>query len=285
MYAIAGVTGHTGSVVVEALLAAGKPVRVIVRDAAKGASWKARGADVAVASLDDRVALAAALKGVEGAYLLIPPNGWTETNIPAGRARYTAAILGAVQDARPGHVVLLSSVGAQLPNGTGPIQYIRPIEEGLRASGVPSTFLRAAAFMENWGGQLRGAIDGGALYHALAARVPQVATTDIGRIAARLLLEGAPAKTRIVNLAGPEDYTLDDVAGAIGKIAGKPVKAVTVPVSAMVESFVGMGASRELGEMYGELTVAMNEGRLQWEGDAPLRGTVTLEQRLRELLG
>ena len=149
MYAIAGVSGHTGSVVANTLLAAGKPVRVIVRDAAKGEPWKAKGAEVAVASLDDRAALAAALKGAEGAYLLIPPNGFTETDIPVNRAKTTQSILGAVADAKPGHVVLLSSVGAQHASGTGPIQYIKPIEDGLRASGVPSTFLRAAFFMEN----------------------------------------------------------------------------------------------------------------------------------------
>ena len=94
MYAIAGVSGNTGSVVANTLLAAGKPVRVIVRDAAKGEPWKAKGAEVAVASLDDRAALAAALKGTQGAYLLIPPGGFGETNIPANRAKTTQAILG-----------------------------------------------------------------------------------------------------------------------------------------------------------------------------------------------
>ena len=283
MYAIAGVSGHTGSVVASTLLAAGKPVRVIVRDAAKGEPWRAKGADVAVASLDDRAALAAALKGAEGAYLLIPPGGFGETGIPASRAKTTAAILGAVGDAKPKHVVFLSSVGAQHASGTGPIQYLKPVEDGLRASGVPSTFLRASSFMENWGAMLQGAIAGGALYHPQAVRAPQVATTDIGKTAARLLVEGAPKQTRIVNLAGPQDLTLEDVAAALSKVAGKEIKAVQVPPSAMVEALVGMGASRELAELYGEMTTALNAGKLVWEGE-PERGSVTIEQRLRELL-
>jgi uncharacterized protein YbjT (DUF2867 family) len=283
MYAIAGVTGHTGSVVAATLLAAGKPVRVIVRDAVKGESWRAKGAEVAVASLDDRAALAAALKGTQGAYLLIPPNGFDETNIPANRARTTAAILGAVADARPAHVVLLSSIGAQHAAGTGPIQFLKPLEDGLRASGVPSTFLRASYFMENWGSMLAGAIAGGALYHPQAVPAPQVATADIGRTAARLLVEGAPQGTRIVNITGPADLTLDEVAAALSKVSGKEIKAVQVPPSGMVDALAGMGASRELAELYGELATAMNANKLVWEGE-PLRGTVTLEQRLRELL-
>src|SRR5437016_5265158 len=72
MYVVAGVSGNTGKVVAETLLSQKKPVRVIVRDAAKGAAWKARGAEVAVAELDDVPALTKALAGAEGAYLLLP---------------------------------------------------------------------------------------------------------------------------------------------------------------------------------------------------------------------
>lgn len=286
MYVIAGVSGNTGSVAANTLLADKQPVRVIVRDAAKGEPWKAKGAEVAVAALEDRAALARALTGAKGAYLLLPPGSWTETNIPADRAKYTASILGAVRDARPGHVVLLSSIGANHTTGTGPIQYLHPVEAGLRESGVPSTFLRAAFFIENWAGMAKGAIDAGALYYGLRAdlRLPQVATPDIGRTAARLLVEGAPSGARIVELAGPADHTLQEVADVLGKIAGKSIAAVTVPPQAVIDAMRGMGASQEIASMYAEITVAANAGLLVWEGHTLVRGSVTLEQRLRELL-
>ncbi len=287
MYVIAGVSGNTGSVAADTLLAARQPVRVIVRDAAKGEPWKARGAEVAVASFDDRAALARALAGATGAYLLLPPNAWTETGIADDRKRFAAALVGAVADARPGHVVLLSSIGANHASGTGPIQFIHPVEKGLRETGVPSTFLRAGFFMENWAGMAQGAIDSGTLYYGMRsdARLPQVATPDIGKTAARLLLEGAPGGgARIVQLTGPADLTLQETADILGKIAGKPIAAVTVPREATINAFLGMGASREIGELYAELTVAFNDGRLAWEPGDVVRGTVSLEQRLRELL-
>lgn len=286
MYVIAGVSGNTGSVVATTLLAAKQPVRVIVRDAAKGEPWKAQGAEVAVASFDDRAALARALTGAKGAYLLLPPNGWTETDISADRKRLSAAIIGAVADARPGHVVLLSSIGANHETGTGPIQYIHPVEKGLRETGVPSTFLRAAFFAENWAGLARGAIDSGTLYYGMRtdAKLPQVATRDIGETAARLLLEGAPRDVRIVQLAGPVDLTLQETADVLGKIAGKPIAAVTVPREATIGAFTGLGASKQIGELYADLSDAFNAGRLVWEDHELVRGTVTLEQRLRELL-
>jgi uncharacterized protein YbjT (DUF2867 family) len=288
MYVIAGVSGNTGSVAADTLLAAHKPVRVIVRDAAKGEPWKARGAEVAIASFEDRAALARALAGATGAYLLLPPNSWGETDIAGNRARLSAAILGAVADARPGHVVLLSSIGANHPSGTGPIQYIHPIEQGLRETGVPSTFLRAGFFVENWAGMAQGAIDSGTLYYGMRsdARLPQVATPDIGRTAAKLLLDGAPAGgVRIVQLAGPEDLTLQETAEALGRIAGKPINAVTVPREATVGALRGLGASQQIAEMYADLAIAFNDGRLAWEDHETVRGTITVEQRLRQLLG
>src|SRR5580704_6932334 len=112
MFAVAGVSGHTGKVVAETLLAQKKPVRVIVRDAAKGEEWKTRGAEVAVADLGDADALANALRGTSGAYLLIPPM-MGSTNVRADNARKVAAIVKAIDASGVKHVVFLSSIASQ----------------------------------------------------------------------------------------------------------------------------------------------------------------------------
>lgn len=287
MFVVTGVTGNTGSVVASTLLAAGKPVRVVVRDAKKGEAWAAKGAEVVVAELSDRKAFAAALRGAAGVYLLLPPFAWNATGIPAERAALIDSIAGAVGDAKPGHVVLLSSVGADQPSGTGPVKYLHDLEGKLTSSNVPSTFVRAGFFMENWGAMLKGAIDGGALYYGFAPdlAVSQVATEDIGKQAAKLLVEGAPAKTRAVQFTGPADLTLAQTAAVLSKVAGKEIKAVSVPIDAMIGSLTGMGASREVAEIYGEMTVALNERRMKLlEGDV-VRGPTTLEAKLKALLG
>jgi uncharacterized protein YbjT (DUF2867 family) len=281
MYVITGVTGNTGNHVATSLLAAKLPVRVVVRDARKAEAWRAKGAEVAIADVGDEAALATALTGAQAAYLLLPPPAWGQGGLVADRAAKIKAIAGAVRRAKPGHVVLLSSIGADQPAGTGPIKDLRALEVALAATEVPATFLRAAYFMDNWGSSIKQAIDGGALYHGVATTLAfaQVATEDIGRTAAKLMQGAAPKGTRVFELAGPKDYTLADAAAALAKLSGKPVAPVTVPIAGVVGAMVGQGASQEFADGMGELIDGLIKGLLTFH-KVDARGEVTLESKL-----
>src|SRR5262245_5273837 len=73
MYAITGITGKVGGALARTLLAAGRPVRAVVRDAGKGRSWAEKGCEVALVEMEDAAALAAAFEGVNGVFILPPP--------------------------------------------------------------------------------------------------------------------------------------------------------------------------------------------------------------------
>ncbi len=285
MYAIAGVSGHTGTVVADTLLAAGKPVRVIVRDAAKGAPWQARGAEVAVASLDDAAALTRALTGVTGVYLLVPPRPASTAPLEENRG-LIAALAAAVTAAGKPHVVLLSSIGAHLPAGTGPIRSAYDAEVALTATGAPLTAIRAAYFLENWAGGF-GALGQGILptFIPQAQVIPMVATRDIGRTAAAALIEGGRGRT-VIELAGARDYSPRDVAAALAQLTGRPVAAHDAPLDAVVSTFTGFGLSAAFAELYREMYAGVIAGTVRWEGGAarPIRGALALEDALRPLL-
>ena len=193
MFVIAGATGNTGGVVASTLLAQSKPVTVLVRDASKGESWREKGAQVATASLEDTHAVARALAGAEGAYLLIPPDYKTEDALGYG-FRVSEALAGAVKTSGIPHVVLLSSVGAQHADGTGPIRSLHHAESLLWPAAKNLTVIRAAYFLQNWSGSVDGVRNQGALHNFLAPerKIPMVSTTDIGKIAAGYLADLAP---------------------------------------------------------------------------------------------
>jgi uncharacterized protein YbjT (DUF2867 family) len=285
-YAVAGVTGNTGSVVARTLLDAGEKVRVIVRDAAKGEAWKRDGAEVAVADLGDARALAAALKGVKGAYLLLPPRVQSE-QVVADQARITESLATAVAEARVPHVVFLSSIAAQLEQGTGPILTVRQAEQRFaKVAGTTFTFLRPAYFMENFASSLGGLPDGAFnTFLAQGRSFPTIATRDIGRIAAARLRAGAQ-KNEIVQLAGPSDVSIEEVATTFGEVARRPLTLQVAPVAIMADVLAGFGLSRDMGRLYAEMTASMNQGEIRFDpAEALERGTTPLIEVAKQLLG
>jgi uncharacterized protein YbjT (DUF2867 family) len=196
MFVVLGATGNTGKVVAETLIAQKKAVRVVLHNAAKGEAWKARGAEVAVADVEDGAALERAFKGAEGAYVLLPPS-FSSSHVRVDNGRRAKTIATAVEAAGVSHVVALSSLGAQQPDGTGPVLSLHDAEATFSRTSPAVTFLRAAYFMENWGGSLH-AVGQGALPTFLLAdkALPMVATRDIGLAAARLLAEGGKRQAR-----------------------------------------------------------------------------------------
>jgi uncharacterized protein YbjT (DUF2867 family) len=285
MYAIAGVSGHTGSVVARTLLDQGQPVRVIVRDERKGDPWRARGADVAVASLTDPAALARALAGAAGAYLLVPPR-LDSLDPMADNLAVARSLARAAADAAVAHVVMLSSQGAHQPDGTGIILSARAAERELTEAARAVTFVRAPSFLENWGGAL-GMLPQGILPTFLPADlpVPMVATADIGRTAAAALCEGGQGR-QVIELSGPRPYSADDIASALSTLTGRPVRARSMPLEAVVPTMTGMGMSAPLAELFRQMYAGVIGGRVAWEGGAAraARGTTTAEEVLGAML-
>ena len=86
MFAVTGITGQVGGAAARTLLDAGLSVRAVMRDAAKGAAWKQRGCEIALADMTDAAALTAALSGVDGVFVIIPPIFDPTPGFPEARA-------------------------------------------------------------------------------------------------------------------------------------------------------------------------------------------------------
>ncbi|HEY3666969.1 MAG TPA: NmrA family NAD(P)-binding protein [Polyangiaceae bacterium] len=286
MFVITGATGHTGSVAAETLLALGKQVRVVVRDAAKAKALAERGAEVVTADLSDEAALTRAFQGADGVFMLSPPDV-TLKDFLGDRKKLTDGLARVAKAAKVKHVVLLSSIGSQHEAGTGMIRSTHAAELALRATGLPVTFVRAGYFVENWAAVLQPVQQDGALpsFIAAAQAIPMVASHDIGKTIAQALLDG-PRGTRVIELAGPVEATPNDVAAALSKILGKPVKVAEAPLSAVVPTFTSFGFSQNVAELFREMYEGLANGKVSWQGGTELvRGTTSLEDTLRALTG
>jgi uncharacterized protein YbjT (DUF2867 family) len=279
-YAVFGVTGRTGAATADALLRAGHLVRVVVRDPAKGRTWAERGAQIAVADLTDLASMTAALSGLRGAYVVNPQQYDRED--PFGRAHLIAATTAhAAVAAHVPRLVALSSVGADRESGTGWIGMNRMFEQRLGESGVPTAFLRAAYFMENWMPMVGHAVHTGTLPTFLAPpqrALPMVATSDVGAAAAALLQEEWTGN-RVVTLAGPADYAPADVAGCVAAALGKPVDVAVLEEARWPDALADARFSKAALAGFTEMTRGLNDSHIdiksdpaavEWAGTTPL---------------
>lgn len=283
-YVVFGVTGRTGAAAANALLEAGLPVRVVVRKPAAGRAWAERGAQVAVAEMTDLAAMTAAMQHVQGAYLLNPQH-YGRDDLFALADTIAATAARAAVAANVPKLVALSSIGADRDGGTGWIATNRVFEQRLGATGMPTAFLRAAYFMENWMALVDVALKTGTLPTFLAPpqrALPMVATVDVGRAAAALLLETWTGQ-RVVTLAGPEDYAPNDVASALAATRGAPVDVAVVPEVAWPAALADAGFSPAALAGFIELTRGLNSGHIAIDSDADVvawRGATPLAQAI-----
>lgn len=240
---------------------------------------------MAVASLDDDVALAGALRGTQGAYVLLPPDA-TATDFFGSRARMIDAIGRAAVRAGLPHLVFLSSIGAHLPKGHGPIGAPYLAERSFEQLGMATTFVRAAYFLENYGAVLPAAKQDGVLPSFLPAHFTHAVatTTDIGRTAAQALLDG-PRGRRVIELSGPTDVTPADVAAALTELLGRSVKVIEAPLDAVVPTFVSFGMSPHMAEIYRQMYEGFIGGGVTWEATGErVRGSIEVKEGLRAML-
>jgi uncharacterized protein YbjT (DUF2867 family) len=230
--------------------------------------------------------LTKACEGATGAYLLVPPN-YTATSYLDDRKKVADALAKAVKASGLGHVVFLSSIGAHLPGETGPIRVVRYGEQQLGAVAKNLTILRPASFLDNWVPVVGAAKAQGILPSFLAPdrRIAMISTLDIGRIAAEQLIAGGQGR-KVLELSGPEDYSPNDIAAALGKLLKRAVTVQHAPLSAVVPTFKSFGFSDDAARLFEEMYRGFEQGTINYEktGTTHVRGHVTATEALQRLV-
>jgi len=286
MYGIVGITGRVGGSVAENLLANGERVRAIVRNPAKAAEWRDRGAEIAIADVDDPIALASAFKGMDGVFLMVPPNFAPTPGFPEIR-RTLASYRAALAKSLPAKAVYLSSIGAEQSSGLGLITASHLLEQTLGDLPIAHAFLRAGWFMENHAWDVTTAREKGKIFsnlYPLDRKFSLVATADIGKAGADVLRQ-VWTSTRFIEVSGPEQYSPNDIARALSSALGRAVEAVAVPREKWTEFFIGQGMPEGRTEPRAEMVDGFNSGWIHFRvpGTEYIKGTISLTSVMAKL--
>lgn len=263
MYAIIGATGNIGSKAAEILLARGEKVRVIGRDAARLRTFVNKGAEAAVGDAKDTAFLTGAFTGVDAVFSMIPPS-YTAADFRAYQNKIGTNIADAITRAGVKYVVNLSSQGAELPAGTGPIVGLHDQEERLNGlAGVNVLHLRCTYFMENLLMNIPLINEKGFAGSAVRGdrKFAMIATKDIAaRVAEHLVRRDFKGKV-VKDLLGQRDLTLEEAIAVIGRRIGWPdLKYVQFPYDEAAKGMVDMGISSDVSRLFVEMSMALNDG-------------------------
>ena len=282
MFIIMGGTGHVGSAVADALLRDGEDVTIVTRSAQSAVPWRARGASIAVADLNDAGGLRDVFRMGRRALLLNPPADPSE-DTDAVEHRTVDNILDALEGSGLEKVVAVSTYGAARGERIGDLGTLWRMERGLAQQEIPAAVNRGAYYMSNWNGVIDAARESGALPTMLPAdlTMPMVAPADVGEAAAQRLVSDVD-DIGIRYVEGPRRYTAADVARVFARQLNREVRLEVIPPEDLEATFTALGFSPAAASSYAGMT------RLTIDGpelpDAPWRGSTTLEQYVKSVL-
>ena len=244
MILIVGASGHLGQAVAARLLAQGKSVRLMTRTPAALARFKQQGAEVVPGDLRNPAQLKRACLGVEqvlaAAHAL---NGKGDNNPETVDDLGNRHLIDAARASGVEHFIYLSILGARADN---PLPFFRikyNIEEYLRKSGVSFTILRPTAYMELWG-QLIGVpiLQQGkaTIFGSGNNPINFVSVEDVADMVC-LALDDRRLRNRCIDIGGPENLTMNQVALLFEKLCGHPAKKRHIPLPAMRALSIFMG--------------------------------------------
>ncbi|HET6369808.1 MAG TPA: NmrA family NAD(P)-binding protein [Nitrospiria bacterium] len=262
--AIMGATGHVGTGLSHLLLGRGLRVRAIGRNAEKLAALKGKGATTYSIDFTDSSALAVAFTGACLVYTMISP-GYEADDFGRYQDLVSEAIVAALKRAKVKYVLNLSSLGAHLPEGTGPIAGLHRHEE--RLATLPDlnvVHLRPTSFMENFYWSTPTIKAEGIIASSLKANLPiaMISTRDIAEIAAKIIEGPEFTGTSVFELLGPEEVTMNSAAKILENAIGKKIRFIELPYKDWEKVMLDAGMKPSAAGLFVEMARAFNERKI-----------------------
>ena len=264
---VTGSLGHISKPIVQKLKAANHDVTVISSSAARKAEIEALGAKAAIGSVNDLAFLTSTFKGADVVYTMVPPTfsalDWKKHIAGVGKIYAQAIAAAGVKN-----VVSLSSIGAHMPEGCGPVSGLYHVEQALNSlEGVNVKHLRPGFFyynfLNNAGMAKHMGIIGG--NYGESAKLAIADTSDIADVAANELANPSFVGISVQYIVSDEKTT-DEIAGIFGKAIGKPdLKWINFSDEDTLGGMLKNGIPEDIAKNYTEMGVAMRSGEMAKE--------------------
>ncbi len=286
-YVLTGSTGHITKPVAQQLVVAGHQVTIITSSVNKTAEIEALGAKAAVGSVEDLQFLKQTFQGADAVYLMIPPN-FATTNWIGYQRKVADNFIEAITANNIKHVVVLSSIGAHMRKGAGPVDGLAYLEQALdKLTNINALYLRPSYFYYNlfsMAGMIKHAGIMGSAQPA-AHKLVLTHTSDIAEVAARELIKLEFRGHQIQYIASDE-RTWAEITEVLSNAVGKPgTPYIEFTDEQSLQGMLQAGLSETIANGYKEMGAAMRSGEMEadYRNNRPAElGKVKLERFAQE---
>lgn len=229
-------------------------VAALVRDPEKAKGLASRGVELRKGDYEDFQSLQQAFKGIDRLVFI------SSSEIGEIRNRQHANVVKAAKEAGVNHVYYTSIVNPteEAVFAASPGHYLT--EKGIRDAGMSYTFFRNNLYMDLVPAIIGDAAETGTLYFAAGdQRAGFVLREDIAEALSRLVLEG-DRENKVYTISSPETYSFVDVAVALNKAAGKPIKYVAISTEEMKNAMKEGGVPENIIDVTTNMADALQQG-------------------------
>jgi uncharacterized protein YbjT (DUF2867 family) len=263
-YVITGSVGHISKPVIEGLSRAGHEVRVITSNKDRVSEIESLGGKALVGSVQDASFVKKAFQNADVVYTMIPPI-WQTSNWRASQNEVAKNYVDAIKANNVKYAVNLSSIGAHVGNGVGPVDGLHDFEQLLNATeGLNVKHLRPSFFFYNFLAQI-GLIKQAGIMGANwgeGEKVFLVHTNDIAAAALDELLNLKFTGHSVRYIFGDE-RSGKEIANVLGKAINKDLKWAVFTDEEQKQGFLQAGLSETHAQSYTDMGKALRTGIMQ----------------------
>lgn len=279
-----GATGKVGRQVTELLLGTATHLTLVARGAERLEPFRSRGATVVAMSVTDTARLTELLGKADAVLTMIASNPMAEDFLADQRAQAHSQA-EAIQASGIRYVVNLSSVGCHVKEGNGVIQGLSELEVLLdNIPGLNVLHLRPSFYMENVLYAMELIRHQGIYGLPIRPEVsfPVIATHDVAAYIAARLQALDFSGSSVEPLLGPRDYSMAELAEAVGQSIGRQVPYISFASADFVAGIRQSGATADYAQRFAELMEASDRGLLNYHPRTPQNTTPTTLQTFAE---
>ena len=256
-------TGQIGRQVLQKLLSASVPVRVVARDPSRLPDATRDRVEVVQGSLHDPDVVTKAFEGADAIFWLLPPNG-TAGSVQSAFVDFSRPACTAFAEQGVKRVVGVSALGRGTP-AAGRAGYVAgslAMDDLIAGTGVSYRALANPSFMDNLARQATLIRAQGIFTSPISGhrKAPSVATRDIAAVTTRLLLDADWEGVDMVPVLGPEDLSFEDMAQTLSDVLERPVLFRQISGEVYKDQFLTFGMSKAMAQGMLDMAVAKDAG-------------------------